>query len=63
MDVPRQDAGALHAQQVAPAAGDGVQEQRPEPHAGGLRHPDALVVGNGLQGELGLDAGHLDDHG
>jgi hypothetical protein len=27
-----------------------------------LRHPHALVVGNGLDRNFGLDAGELDDH-
>jgi len=62
VDVSRQHAALAHAQQVAPAPRHGVQQQRPEPHAGRLRHPDTLVGGNRLDGDLGLDAGQLDDH-
>src|SRR4030095_2454122 len=45
MPVTRQHAAPAHAQQVAPAAADGVEEQRTKPDVRGLRHPYALVAG------------------
>jgi len=62
VDVPRQHAALAHPQQVAPAAGDRVEQQRAEPDVGRLRNPHAFVVGNRWDGDLPLDAGVLSDH-
>src|SRR5215813_8527479 len=40
--VAIQHAALAHAQEVAPAAGHGVEEEWAEPHVLRLRHPDAL---------------------
>ncbi len=45
--VAAEDTGAADAQQIAPLALHGVEQQRTEPDALGLRDPDALIVGDG----------------
>jgi hypothetical protein len=47
MAVAREHAGLAHAQQVGPVALRDVQAERAEPDVLRLRHPDALVLGNG----------------
>src|SRR3989440_11174936 len=53
MAVPGQHSRAPHAQQIAPAAADRVQQQWAEPDVCRLRHPDALVAGNRRHRDLG----------
>src|SRR5437588_4573179 len=53
MAVARQYSGTPHAQQLAPAPADRVQQQRSEPDVCRLRHPDALVAGNRRHRDLG----------
>ncbi len=38
-----------------------LEQQRPESLVFGLRQPDALVVWNGIDGDLGLDGRQLQD--
>ena len=57
--VPAQHAAAPHPQQVAPPALHGVEHKRPKPHACCLRHPDALVVGQGGDGQIADHLGRL----
>ena len=64
MQMPAKDAALAHAQKIAPLARHPVEHERPEPDAGRLRHPHALVLGNRLHGDLrqGEDmgaAGHV----
>ena len=47
-----QNAGAAHAQQIAPLPVQRVQHQRTEPDVRGLRNPHALVVGHGTSNDL-----------
>ena len=61
VSVPTQHARFAHAQQVAPAPGDGVEEERAKADVLGLWHPDTLVLGHRLQRELGNDAGRRQD--
>jgi hypothetical protein len=52
--VAAEDAGARDAKQVDPLAVDRVQQQRPEPDVGGLRNPEAVVVGEGGRARSGM---------
>ena len=48
-----EDAGAGDAEQVDPFAVDGVEEERAEPDVRGLGDPEAVVVGEGVDGDVG----------
>ncbi len=52
MTVAAEHAGTGDTEEIDPFTIDGVEQERAEPDVGGLRHPEAVVVGQGREGEV-----------